>query len=198
MPLGDQRGFTLIELLMAMAVFSFMLSIVVVGFLTVVNIHNEALASNQSQDSARAAMDTLVQAVRDSTNLPTITNAAAPGITNANFDVLCLQSPTGFEDYYVTGNPAQIVSGSVTNCGDTVPTNVTPVTSNAEKVSYFRAVQQTSSAQPNWRPEIELTLTLGSSNGTTNGTGTGLACNNNNADRVFCSTATLTSGAVPR
>lgn len=186
---------------MAMAVFSFMLLIIVVGFMNVVTIHNRALASNQAQDSARAAMDTLVQAVRDSSDLPTIQSASLPGITNANYDVLCLKSPSGFVDYYVKGSPAQILSASIPVCGDTNPahlSNIVPVTSNAEKVSYFHAVQQTNSSQPDWRPEIELTLTLGSSNGTTNGTGTSLACNNNNADRSFCSTATLTSGAVPR
>ena len=198
MPVVDQRGFTLIELLIAMAVFGFMLLIVIVGFLNVVNIHNAALASNQSQDSARAAMDLLVQAVRDSTGTPTITNGVAPGLADGNYDVLCLQSPSGYEDYYVIGSPAQIVSGSVTSCGDTAPTNVVPVTSTTQAVSYFHALQQTSSNQPNWRPEIELTLTLGSSNGTTNGTGAALSCNNNNADRAFCSIVTLTSGAVPR
>jgi len=42
-----QNGFTMIELLVAMSVFSFLLLIIVVGFMNIVRLHNQALASER-------------------------------------------------------------------------------------------------------------------------------------------------------
>src|SRR5258705_7656478 len=89
----SEQGFTLVELLMAMAVFSFMLLIVVVGFMNIVHLHNQAIASNMAQDNARTVMDEMVRAVRDSQGVITTT----PG----PFGTVCLGSPTaGQERYY--------------------------------------------------------------------------------------------------
>ncbi len=89
-----QDGFTLIELLVAMTVFSFMLLIIVVGFINIVRLHNQALAANLAQDNARTAMDTMVQAVRDSTGIVRPTAGSST--------VLCLNSSAGpMQAYYV-------------------------------------------------------------------------------------------------
>src|SRR5205823_262577 len=89
----QDRGFTMIELLMAMALFSFFLLIVVAGFLNVVRAHNQAIATNAAQDNARVAMDTLVQAVRDSAGV----NDPAPNTTS---NMLCLADAGGVDKQY--------------------------------------------------------------------------------------------------
>ena len=90
-----EAGFTLIELLMAMAIFSFMLMIVVIGFINVVHIHNQAVAANIAEDNARTAMDELVRAVRTS-------NGVLPSAANT----LCLtNTSSGGETIYYVAHP---------------------------------------------------------------------------------------------
>ena len=185
-----ERGFTMIELLIAMALFSFFLLIVVAGFLNVVRAHNQAIATNAAQDNARVAMDALVQAVRDSAGVIT----PAPNTTSTT---LCLADSSGVNrEYWV-----QAVSGVQTLMrGDGcvfppgAPLNQVAITSPSNNVAVFSA-KNTSSISTNPKSEVELSVTVSSSNGTATA---GTSCNNNNADRVFCSVVTLSSGAVAR
>lgn len=179
---SDEAGFTLIELLMAMTVFSFMLLIIVVGFMNIVRMHNQAVASNQAQDSARTAMDELVLAVRDS-----------GGVTKAQPGLLCLASTTGQpQQYFIAGGKLSRADG----CGG-VPANTHQVTSDAVMVSAFTPEIETTGASVT-KAQVKLSLTVGSNNGTTTGTGANLKCGPTTADRTFCSTVTLTSEAVQR
>lgn len=186
-----EAGFTLIELLMAMAVFSFMLLIIVVGFINVVKLHNQALASNMTQDNARKAMNELVRSVRDSTAVQT----PAAG---ANANELCLAKQGGqFQGYYVpTSGPQTGVLMRSDNC---VNPRINPqaITNSVVSVVNFRATNG-STGSTILKPEVALTITVASNNGTTNVAGANTTCKPNNADRAFCSTITLTSGAVPR
>ncbi|HEX3082445.1 MAG TPA: prepilin-type N-terminal cleavage/methylation domain-containing protein [Candidatus Saccharimonadia bacterium] len=182
---GNEQGFTLVELLVAMAVFSFMLVIVVVGFINIVHLHNQAIASNMAQDNARTAIDEIVRAVRDSQG--EITATAGPNGT------LCVGSPTAGQERYYYLNAGILYRAS--NCTTHLPTQA--VTSNVVVVSNFAPVVQ--SVGPTVvKPVVQVAITVGSNNGTTTGSGAGLSCNNSNADRTFCSVVTLTSGAVPR
>jgi prepilin-type N-terminal cleavage/methylation domain-containing protein len=207
----DQHGFTLVELLVAMAVFSFVLLIIVIGFMNIVSIHNAALASNQAQDSVRSAMDQMVQGVRDSTGVQTLRTGVAPGVTGAlgsNFDVMCLNNASGGpREYFVAGTPRQLwVRNGICDAAPlTSPPAATdtPMTSTGESVEAFKVKQipdpSVTGLPTGWKPEVQMTIALGSANGTTtppNGILT--ACNANAADRAFCSTAVLTSGASPR
>jgi prepilin-type N-terminal cleavage/methylation domain-containing protein len=185
---GDEAGFTMIELMVAMAVFSFMLLIIVVGFINVVRIHNQALASNIAQDNARGAMDELVRAVRDSTGVVT----PLPG---ASSNTLCLADASGPPKvYYVSPLPpaANAMLYRATDCAAHV--GATPVLSQSVKVVGFTATVETSGSAI-VKPHVELNITVASSNGTASPTG---VCGPTNADRQFCSSITLTSGAVPR
>jgi prepilin-type N-terminal cleavage/methylation domain-containing protein len=179
-------GFTMIELLVAMAVFSFMLLIIVVGFINIVRLHNQALASNTSQDNARTAMDELVRAVRDSAGVVT----PAPGVP-AN--TLCLANASGPQRvYYLNGG----ILYRADDCTSRV--NAVAVTSTAVQVANFVATVKTAGASI-LKPQVELTVTIATTgNGTTTGSGASIACGPSTADRTFCSVVTLTSGAVPR
>ncbi len=180
----------MIELLVAMAVFSFMLLIIVVGFINVVKLHNQALASNIAQDNARTAMAELVRGVRDSTGV-----VGAPGAGPNG--TLCLADASGVPKYYYTrlvGTVRTLFRGD--NCGAIPAANEQAITNSSVNVTNFVATVD-SLGPAIVKPEVKLTVTVGSSNGTTTA-GPIPTCNNNNADRQFCAVVTLTSGAVPR
>jgi prepilin-type N-terminal cleavage/methylation domain-containing protein len=181
---ASHTGFTLIELLMAMAVFSFMLLIIVAGIMNVLHVRSEALASDKVQDNARVAMNELVRAVRDSS---AVVGVPGPGPSGT----LCLAKQGGaLTEYYVEGG----ILKRADNCGGPPWINPKEITNTVATVISFEAVVE--SFGPNIvKPEVKLSLKMSSSNGTTNAAGD---CNNNNSDRTFCSSVTLTSGAVPR
>jgi prepilin-type N-terminal cleavage/methylation domain-containing protein len=184
----ENAGFTMIELLVAMAVFSFMLLIIVVGFINIVRLHNQAIASNIAQDNARSALAELVRGVRDSAGVVT----PAPGVPAHQ---LCLDNASGPQQLYYV-NPVTKVLYRADNCAS--PTNAQALTSPSVQVSDFTATVKTSGANI-VKPQVELSVTVATTgNNTTTGSGTTIACGPSNADRTFCSTVTLTSGAVPR
>jgi prepilin-type N-terminal cleavage/methylation domain-containing protein len=188
-----QGGFTMIELLVAMTVFSFMLMIITIGFLNVVRLHNQAIASNVAQDNARTAIDELVRAVRDSTG------AVTPIVTDANGNsLLCLNDASGTQKLYyvvVTASPVSRTLYRADNCATKL--NPVAITNSSVVVSNFVAAVKTAGIDI-VKPEIDMSVTVGSSNGTTTGSGASISCGPSNADREFCATVTLTSGAVPR
>jgi prepilin-type N-terminal cleavage/methylation domain-containing protein len=193
---SQQAGFTMIELLMSMTVFSFMLLIITAGFVNIVNIHNQAIAANVSQDNASSAIDILVKAVRDSSGPVFPTVVGTPAAT------LCLSAPSGGDqEYFVrkTVSPTEAILYRGDNClGNSGPhPNELALTSTAVQVSNFQATLMTGG--PNGvilKPEVNLSLTVSTNNGTTAGGGS--SCIADNGDRAFCSVVTLTSGAVPR
>jgi prepilin-type N-terminal cleavage/methylation domain-containing protein len=183
----SEKGFTLIELMVAMAVFSFMLIIVVSGFISVVRMRNEALAADAAQDNARVAMDTLVAAVRDSSGVITPT----AGLTGSD---LCLDETGSTQRRFWV----KTVSGVkvLYQNQDCSSSNGNAVTNPSIDVNDFEATN-TSTIASNLKSEVELKVSVGTAgNNTVNAAGT--ACNNNNQDREFCSVITLTSGAVSR
>jgi len=182
----DERGFTLVELLVAMSVFSFMLVIIVVGFVNIVHLHNEAIASNIAQDNARTGMDELVRGVRASSGVVSTT----PGPSGT----VCLSSPQAGQNQIYYLNAGVLMRAS--NCA--TKTNPTAITSSSVVVSNF-AVTVQSTGPKIVKPVVQITVTVGTAgNGTTVGAGASLACGNTNSDRTFCSVVTLTSAAVPR
>jgi prepilin-type N-terminal cleavage/methylation domain-containing protein len=191
---SNESGFTLIELIVAMAVFSFMLLIIVVGILNIIRFHDSAIASNVAQDNARTAMDEVVQAVRNSSqvNFDAATN---PG-------QLCLSRSAGsLAFYYVSGG---VLYRRDNSCTNTSPTGASAITTGGTCssgfgvcVRDFTATRRTSGSNV-LKPEVDISITVGSSNGTTTGLGAATTCANNNAARQYCSVITLKSGAVPR
>lgn len=176
-----QAGFTLIELLIAMALFSFMLLIVVSGIMNIIRIRNETLASNATQDSARTAMNEIVRAVRDSSSVENVT-----GGPNGN---LCLIKAGGSIAYYY-------VNAGVLRRGDNCAGGGTsvPLTNTSVNVTNFDPAREVSGPTVK-KEELKITLTLASNNGTADATG---VCTGTYKDKQFCSAITLTSGAVAR
>jgi prepilin-type N-terminal cleavage/methylation domain-containing protein len=192
-----ERGFTLIELLVAMTVFNFMLLIIVTGFTNIIQIHNAAIASNVAQDNARTAMDSVVQAVRDSRGI------IVPSAGTSNTGGLCLSSTTGTAKYYHTKAVAATVNPPVPahttlfvgdNCAGTI--NDVALTNPSVTVSDFTVSNPAPATV--LKPVLTISMTLASNNGTTTGVGSGIGCTATKASRPFCSVVTLKSGAVAR
>jgi len=180
--LTSPAGFTLIELLVAMAVFSLMLVIVSAGFINVVHIRNQALASNKTQDSARTAMNELVRAVRDSAG---VVGTPGPGPNGT----LCLsERGAQLREYYV--DPVDHILKRWDGCGG-APVSPQAITNDSVKVVSFTAVQDSTGAAI-VKPEVQLNITVST------GLGSATSCNDPSVDRNFCSITALTSGAVPR
>jgi prepilin-type N-terminal cleavage/methylation domain-containing protein len=189
--LQHNAGFTLIELLVAMAVFSFMMLIIATGFINIVRLHNQAVVSNLTQDSANSAIQTLVQAVRDSHGVSSV----SPNPVNAGYgDLLCLKGASGADEaYYID---ATNVLMKATTCATLA--NKLPLTGDTVvKATYFKANQVTSGPAIT-NGTVQLSVTMASAVGVTSYVGPNVQCADSNGDRAFCSVMTLTSGAVPR
>lgn len=188
----NQSGFTLVELTLSMALFSFMLLIITLGFINIVQLHDAALASDQVQDNARSAMDELVQGVRNSAGIVTPTTIGLPSTT------ICVANNSGTQQiYYVNQKILYRTNDCATNINWTSvePANTVALTNVGVQVSNFDATVETGGVGIT-EQEVQFNLTVASDNGTTNSTGT--ACANNNSQRAFCAVVSLTSGAVPR
>lgn len=194
MPLkmNEQAGFTLVELVISMAIFSFLLLIIVVGFLNIAQLHDEALATDQSQNSARSAMDELVQGVRNASSVISPTAVGVPAST------MCLATADGGQQIYYIDNKVLYRSddcATSTTWTAPEPANTYALTDSGVQASVFQATVDTGGLGIT-EPEVRLKLTVGSNNGTTNGAGT--SCLTGTVNHAFCSIVTLTSGAVPR
>ena len=91
----QEGGFTLIELVVAMAIFGFMLIIVVAGFINIVQLDQNGLASRAVQQNARLVTDDIEQTIRTSTQAWPITSGANTTI--------CMNGSNGIVEYTVSG-----------------------------------------------------------------------------------------------
>jgi prepilin-type N-terminal cleavage/methylation domain-containing protein len=176
-------GFTLIELTIAMAVFSGMFLIIVMGFINITNMRNRANALNEAQDNARLAMEEMVQSVRASS---ATTNASVGGVPPTG-TALCLAKTAGEQVYYVNGTYLMVADGCLSRL------NARRLTT--DKVSVVNFVPQVIVPTPGDKPQIEISLTVATNNGTTTGSGAATKCN---AASSYCAVVTLNSGATPR
>jgi prepilin-type N-terminal cleavage/methylation domain-containing protein len=192
----SEAGFTLIELLIAMAIFGMSLTIIIGGIINVMNLHNQAMAANYSQDNARHAIDAVVQAVRDSSG----STAPVIGVdaSGADLDTLCLDVASGPKQFFaVVGGVLQRSNGC------TSPTGTVDVTGAGlfgAKLVLFKVKPMIATTPPGQKSELEIKVTFANDNNTST---TNLAthttqCGTSVAQRSFCSVVTLTAGATPR
>ena len=187
-------GFTLVGLVIAIAVFSMMLVIIVTGMINIVRMHNQALASNLAQDNARGAVDELVRGIRDSAGVDwaNTDNGGVNGTTR-----LCLKVANSPGTEYWVKNVGGVLTLYRHDNGCTVGGGVA-VTDPVVNVQDFKVTPTTSTTAGFARQEVHISVTTGSSNGTTTGVGAGTTCASSTNAREFCSGGTLASGAVPR
>jgi prepilin-type N-terminal cleavage/methylation domain-containing protein len=109
-PLAQQSGFTLVELLMALALFSFVLLIITMGFIQVIHTYQAGIASRSTQQTTRFGMDDMARGVRDASTVGIALNTTGindhpDGIVQQT-DILCAFSSGGGANtrYYVKWN----------------------------------------------------------------------------------------------
>lgn len=176
----NQGGFTLIELLMAMAVFSFMLSIIVAGFLNVVRLHNSSVSTNVVMDNAQTIMSTLERDIRDGTRIDATRLAAGELCVDDNQLI--------YVD--INKNLMMVPSANCTPAGTPVQ-----LSSSDVKIYYF-ALQNDTPATT--RPTIHLAMVVGTANATMTGSGLATSCTGNAEARAWCAITTVTGAATPR
>ncbi|QQR52995.1 type II secretion system protein [bacterium] len=177
-------GFTLIELTMAMAVFSGMLLIIVMGFINITHMRNRANALNAAQDNGRLAMEELVQAVRASSP---DTNATTTGLLPTSKALCLTRSGTTEQVYFVDGGFLTVADGCVTRLNRRHLTT--------DKVAIVNFDPQVVVPTPGDKPQIEINLMVATNNGSTTGAGSATKCNPISS---YCAVVTLNSGATPR
>ena len=98
-------GFTLIELILATAIFSFFLIIALAGYLNVVRLYQNGIASRSTQHNSRFGMEEMVRAVQ-----------GAKTATVPSAGTLCLDGSTYF---YTTGAGVltEVVGGGCSSGG---------------------------------------------------------------------------------
>ena len=162
-----QQGFTLVELVVAMAVFSFMLALLVTGFMTVMNLRNGSVNTGSLQDNANLLTATLEREIRDSNTAVPVNSAGTPV---ASSSTLCIDNSTLIKPS--GGAPFQIMmyTGALRCVGGTS----TQLTTGSIEVFYLNFKNLTASIAN--RPTIGFTMRVG--NITANGnlmTGAGTA-----------------------
>ena len=130
---NDQAGFSLIELLLAMALFSFGLLVIAVGFIGLFGIYQSGVVNRETQANSRVALDRIVQISRQATSFNAVPGAAA--------GVLCVDGPN--LKYYLDTGTNRLMEGpwnpdtSVCAAGG----GVTPITAADVQVAAFGVEQ---------------------------------------------------------
>ncbi len=172
-----QRGYTLVELLIAMAVFSAVLLITSVGILAVLKVQQNGLASRNTQQNGRFALEDMVRTIR--------TASAVVADQSVQPNTLCLTLPSMRVKYYVDSatnvlRKAEIDTTDPAACSQT-PTGVA-ITSSDVVVSALTTTPV--GANP---ISLELVLTISTPQAS------GGVCSGTSGS--FCATTTFTSAA---
>ncbi len=127
-----QGGFSLIELLLAMALFSFALLVISIGFLALFRIYQSGINDRRTQLNARQAIDQIVEAARGAQGFN--------DVTTLNAGVLCLDG-TG-KMYYVSGTALVEANwDSSQTCDATHGTSPLAITTNEVQVAALNVEQ---------------------------------------------------------
>lgn len=173
---------------MAMTVFSFMLLIIVVGFLNIIHLYENSQVSRSVQHDTRFGMEEMIRTARGSSNV----KADASGV--------CFYGSAGSHRFSVSANQLIENSLSVTqptpviNCAAEPPTGAAQVLSSTDVIVVGLTGTEISSADVYKSVQLELKIKGSSTTGNTlNGTRT--ACQ---PQQPFCNLTVISSTASMR
>jgi prepilin-type N-terminal cleavage/methylation domain-containing protein len=180
----DQKGFTLVEMIMAMAIFSFMLLIILIGFLNIVHLHQAGISARDAQQNARFATEDMVRTMRES---------SAAQINGAQ-DLLCL-TVGGTAVQYRRDAAGRIYRGTGTTCAG--PFSESALTSSSTYVVAVKYDLQGGVANNPSIVTIHLSVAL-SSTYTYTGTVGDMHCGLAQAAAQYCSVANINTAGSTR
>jgi prepilin-type N-terminal cleavage/methylation domain-containing protein len=194
--MSSERGFTLVEFVVAMAVFSFMLIILVAGFLNVLALHNASVAQSGLQDNAQLLLATIEREIRDS---DTATPVTAAGAVATSSTILCLDHGSTLIEPGGAA-PFQLVQKPALNCVAVAGTTITLTTGNIQL--FFLGFINETTATSITRPSIYFSMRMGTKLAASNFTAApydvNTSCLPAQAKRGFCQVATYQDVATPR
>lgn len=135
-----QSGFTLTELILAMAVFSFMLMLVLGVVLLIFQMYSRGNASRDVQQNARQAMETIVRTARLAKAVAIVDDASDDS------QKICLRTGNeNWQEFYVgtiggSTAPTILTGASNSSCSAT-PASSTPIISGSVQVAQLTATK---------------------------------------------------------
>jgi prepilin-type N-terminal cleavage/methylation domain-containing protein len=157
--LQRNQGFTLVELTIAIALYSFLLLIVLSGFMGVFWIFNKVNIANKVQQDGRTAIDVITRATRFSE-----TAQVVPGSDPQDFKVLCVQGAEGRLRYFVANIPGngQTIDDRANNralyqerlAGDCAYRDRSPVADNDPNIANIQRLTSTNLNVDKFEPRI--------------------------------------------
>jgi prepilin-type N-terminal cleavage/methylation domain-containing protein len=189
--LTNQDGFTLVELIIALALFSFMMVFVSMGFIHVIRIHESGVASRTTQQNNRLVMDAISKDVRQAGL------AGSGGPVRLNY--LCLRKGSQMLQYAVDTN-SNLRVGTITAAPGTCPAPAFGAswrTLNDAKVAVTQFAVTTTPATQLGLGSVTVTLTMASRNNLDALDSTRTRCLPGPGSQ-FCAVTTISSGAALR
>lgn len=187
----NNRGFTLVELMLAMALLSFVLAIVSVGFLQIGKIYQSGVASRNTQQVSRRIMEDIAREVRSAT-------AIIVPVNTSTDNELCLEANSSFVRYQRTTDgtfkKAIYSGGDCTSAipgGATVTLLIDPSLNNNHglKARKFTTKPIKDASNASGSVEVNLVVTTGADD-LVNSDNT---CKPGDAGSQFCATTSLTN-----
>lgn len=185
------HGFTLVELLLAMALFSFMLSILSLGFLQIGRIYQSGVASRSTQQTSRAIMEDISREVRGASTI------LVP-VDSSTDNELCLQTNSQIVRYQRTTDDSLVKAVYSGDCSGNIPAGATktvlvdPTSANNRGLRAQRFVTKPikDAANANASVEINLIVSTSQENDLLNANG---SCKEGVTGSQFCSSTSLTN-----
>lgn len=188
---GGSRGFTLVELLLAMALFSFMLAILSLGFLQIGKIYQSGVASRSTQQTARAVMEDVAREVRGAT-------AILVPVDSSTDNELCLQANSQVIRYQRGSDDSLTKAIYNGDCTGTIPNGavkfnlVDPSSNNNHglRAQSFVTKPIKDAANANGSVEVSLVVSTSQENDLVDANG---GCKAGVTGSQFCSSTSLTN-----
>ncbi len=181
-----EGGFTIIELLIAMTLFSSLLIVITAGFINILRLQTNTVASRNTQQAARYAIEEIVRTGRNSTAV------SVPAAPVAN--VVCFWTSPGNGTMYHRGASDGLFRRALNGLGsNTCPDPVTLVAPPQRVISDdSRVLKLEVTSVPSSPPLANVTLALVASI-TDPGMVTGGTCDVTAPDQHTCSVTELSS-----
>jgi prepilin-type N-terminal cleavage/methylation domain-containing protein len=201
------KGFTIVELMIATAVFSVVLLLVTVGIVQVTQVYYKGITEANTQNTARAIIETVSQAIQFSGGNVTLTPSPTSPDTTYSFCVgnqqFTYRLAWQVENHLDTNNKqtwhAMVQGSSTGSCGSTAPDLTQENISGRDLVGeHMRLSKMTVESLGQNMYRVSVKVVYGDSDLLNNPTGTNASCLGLHAGSAFCAASELSTTVVKR